>query len=177
MSYTELFGVQKNGDVIPIAKYKNAHGGAAFVWTSLAKKYEIDGPLIAFRPGERSRWENLWDWAKANPDRLRAWEWNTLLSTYDNVVVTDLDLLADSLVRFEDALANGIHVCHLALQARELRLLAAEGYRGAAWNQTSVNADYIWCIYDEVTDEQRSYNIDRADQHWIAELRPLEVEE
>lgn len=174
MSYTELFRVEKNGDVASQAEFRNAHGGAMFVWDMLCGAYRVEGPMFKLREGETDRYSNLWALAADKPEIFRPWEWNTLVSTYDNVVVTELQILAASFDLFAQIYDDGSRVCSLGAQADALRNLLKTDARGAAWNQTSVNCDYIWRIWDEDEDEERIYNIDSASDHWVAALKALD---
>jgi hypothetical protein len=172
MSYTELYVAYEDGDLTCEYEFKNSHGGAMFIWNALINKYGIEGPTYAFHEGEKDRYQRLWDFARDNPTKLRPWELNALLSTYDNVTVVREDMLAlaDSLDRFKDAHDSGKYVCSLAEQATAIREAHKKGAHVIAWNQTSVNGDAWLGEYNEETDDYDSYNIHKNDDHWKADI-------
>jgi hypothetical protein len=172
MSYTEMYVAFEDGDFHLESEFKNAHGGAMFVWDVLIDKYKVPGEKYSFG-NEEDAFKNLWNL----PDEtFRAWEHNTLKSTYDNVCVLreHMLVLADSLDMFEEALKPPNRVCSLKDQARAIREHHKNGARALAWNQTSVCGDPLWRgEYDEESEEYTPFNLDTGEGHWSFEPKAL----
>jgi hypothetical protein len=176
MSCTELYAVAKGeSQVLEVEEFRNSWGGGWFVWASLCKKYDIKNDKYPeFLPG-LEEFEKLWALAKPENSEncpLTNWEYNVLVSTFDDVMVKrdDMLLLAKSMERFKDAHHNGKVVCSLGEQAAKIKELHAGEYEYVAWNQTSVNAD-AWRYYSD--DDYCIYDMEKCDEHWIAELKPF----
>jgi hypothetical protein len=198
-----MFKINKDGTWEGIdAEYRNAHGWAAFVWEALIRKYGIaemrektylfggkDSPIRkmveAFKPepddiGPYANWGFLWHAHQFKIDgepvlKLRPWEENVLIATYDRYIVKaeDFETFAASLEMFEEALGDGQRVCHLKRMAEDVRKLAKEDPEatGVCWYPMSVAENY-WIIgYDEETDESLYYDFSTGTDHKVAPIR------
>jgi hypothetical protein len=179
MSTTEIFAVEKSGDVVGKFDLRNSWGGAMAIWTSLSTRHlslGSDGMYSMMSTGMKP----LFDLLKT--DKLTRWEKIVLLTTSDNAIVKAENFIevAGAMETFYESYKglNEGKVFHLDKQAECLRTLHAEieehGWRGVCWNQTSVNADSPWYgRYEELEEdgehyeERVPYNIDRDDKHWF----------
>ena len=167
MSYTELYRVDKSGDVKPYAEFGNSHHGGMFIWTAFAIHWLGMKMFPLF--DELQKQQRVWDLWKDS--RLSRGEKLILFSTFDGQIIPRemLDELAGAMVAFELRFADANHGSHLGRQAMRLRELARdEDCFGAAWNQTSVNAD-PWPYEDEEgtqDSDARCYNINTGSEHW-----------
>ncbi len=184
MSCTELYVAQANGDVVLDSEFRNSWGGGAFVWTALCQRYAVaikglvpkekrlDACTWPGHPQEyqiNEDWKALW---RLPEEDLRPWERDVLLSTFDWTLIAppDLERLAKSMRRFEDAHARPNQVCSLLQQAGRIEELAQSGVRGIGWNQTSVNGDAWQGPWNESDQESEIYNIDRHEKHVVERL-------
>lgn len=175
MSYTELMVVNGDGDVVGDTEFRNSHGFCSFVWNALIKKYKRamfpDDPFMAMtHRSYEEETDALWLQAKDKLP-LRWWEHNVLQLTYDRAMVKheDFALMAQSLRRFEDALAEPQVVCHMLGIAARFDELVTESVSVACVHGTSLSEN-LWSIHDE-EDECRPYNINTDTGHWFIEMR------
>jgi hypothetical protein len=172
MSYCEIISF-KDGVPDESVEYRNAHGGAPFIWDALFDTYlkdprvEYDSWLMRFSrdSGDKS----LWDLAKR--EDLPMYERAVHAATFDRAMVRKehfrqfaLDLRA-----FVERHRNGERVCHLLEWADFVDACKAEavGFYG-----TSVS-DNLWEDRDE--EERVPYNLNTRDEHfevydWLEEL-------
>lgn len=165
MSRMTLKVLDRDGDVSTAQEFNNAWLFQPFVWDTLCDKAGFEGPGHMLR-----NWEKLWKWA-GDGEPLDWFEWNTLVFGYDHVLVakSDLPLLVESLRAFHAKYGVSLphnHCLELA-QAIESRVDDIEGV--AIWG-TSVTDD-LWSIYNEDTDESRTYNINVDTKHQFATLK------
>lgn len=158
MSYTEIYGVKKNGEVIFVGETRNAWRGAMHVWDKLCDKYGISGGLF-------SGFENLWK--MADKGILTQAENTVLKSTFDNVVVIkgDIPMLLQAFKEFDNQFPNS----SLPEQGEIINdeILNDEDMIGVCWNQTSVNENPWTDGYDEDEDEEIPYNVLKGKRHWF----------
>ena len=143
-------------------------------------------------PGEI--WQYLWECVKDDKVNLRNWEYNVLVSTYDDAMVRREDLLklADDYDKFEEALHPKGRVCHLSSIAKDMRKAYEDGAQGICFYAMSVGEDPWDGVYIEENpddldleygteeyDEQeelwedsfRPYNVNTDTKHWYVELK------
>lgn len=158
MSYSETKVVRKNNEVQSLTEYKNAWGGAAFIWTQLSGKYMDDeASWITHSQG-------LWDLVQDR--RLQDFERITLISTFDYVMIKreNFRLLASAYREFIEHYGTRDRVCHLLEIAKELEGLADDKSVQALcfwWNSVG---DDLWEIWDD--DDYETYDISKGDDHW-----------
>lgn len=171
MSYTEVFGFNKNGDAYSIGEIKNAFRGAMAVWTIVEKKY-----LPPWKPewalSDDEEYSRVSDmngkgfeeiWALADSEKLTEVDRIVLKSTFDNVLVMKKDIkkLLECFRAFEGETS-------LKEQADMIEYhLVEHDPEAIAWNGTSVNSDN-WCNYggEDENEEPIPYNLNAGDRHW-----------
>lgn len=171
MSRMTLKVLDRNGDVVNAAEFHNAWLFQPFVWDVLAAKAGIINKGFGM-----DHWTALWKWA-GNGEPLEWFDWNTLVFGYDHVLVAknDLPLLVESLRAFHAKYGTNLphnHCLELA-KAIESRVDDIEGV--AIWG-TSVTND-LWSIYNDDTDEYRTYNINVDEKHEFAVLKQPTAEQ
>lgn len=166
MSHTELYRVRADGLIEPADRFGSAWHGAPIVWGKLAEKYlgrnsaawMLDPRLL------RRLWGLADDPAVSRAERI------TLLSTFDRVLCeaarfSELNWAFDEFLKEHDPLGRS----HCSLMAQAIVILrqtwSYPGVLGVGWRQTSVT-DCPWVVYDEETDEDRPYDINRDKGHW-----------
>lgn len=156
MSYTEIYTVNKKGDVEFHAEVKNSFRGAFHVWDTMAKAHLGRPALGNLQP--------VWDLWKDRriPESHRI----VMAATFDNVIIKRMNLkrLIRALLAFAacDLEGSGSQ----REQALILEELAGDNnVIAVCWNQTSVNSG-VWEIY-EGGDESRPYNIHKDKDHWF----------
>jgi len=157
MSYTEIYGVKNNGEVVFVGEVENAWRGAMFVWKQLADKYEVGGDLFG-------GFHELW--AMADTGRLVDYENMVMKSTFDNVVVKreDLARLIMSFRKYGELNPNSSFLEQAKIIEEEI--LKDGNMVGVCWNQISVNEN-PWCNgFDEEADEYIPYNTTKQNKHW-----------
>jgi len=175
MSYTEIFGFERNGDAVMLGEVRNSWRGAMAVWNYLDEKYlppfipdwavmPGDAEKTFYRTADRSQYAVREIWALIDSGRLSKSEKIVLGTTFDNVVVMkkDFDMLLKAFREFggETSLKEQADIIEQAIQSDDSII-------AVAWNQTSVNSD-TWCNhdYDAVKDEPVPYNILKNNSHW-----------
>lgn len=168
MSYSTLYVFPEDGIAKAVARYQNSHGTGPFVWTTLCEKH--------LRP-DQSRymldaWVILWDEVKAGNVKLEWWEYNTLLWTYDNVLIKgrDLPLIAKSLRQFQAVHGDPKRVCHLEAVAAEIEKLTDPVPLAIGMWITSLS-DNPWAVYVEAEEDYVAYNLHTGTKHELVELR------
>jgi hypothetical protein len=182
MSCTELAAANEDGKLVTAAQFRNAWGGAAFVWTALARKYKIGvnrnglwGNPAVYESDMPTfdTWGEVWKYAEDGKPLL-AYEKNVLYSTFDNAVVARDGMLplAQSLRLFKQEHHKAGVVCSLGDQADSIEQLYAKGVQWIAWNQTSVSEEW-YTSYDEETDTSSPYCVLTGTTHTLYEMLPL----
>ncbi|MDT2675355.1 hypothetical protein [Enterococcus dongliensis] len=162
MSTTELYAVNKNGDVTPYGEAKNSWLGGMHVWNSLNEKYALNDDMMF---GFKKTWGNF------NKGFYEEYEDVLLGSTFDKVIVLK-ENFEQLISNFEKYLA----VYPNSNFGQQIEIIQAmkedEDVIGVAWCQTSV-ADDLWDFaYDDEEDETIPYNVFKGEEHWnlFAEL-------
>jgi hypothetical protein len=175
MSYTQLYIIELDGNAIGGEEFRNSHGGASMIWTAICRRYSRtiwpDAPLMQ---DQSCRWlsdDHIWEKFNALP--LRWWEYNALRFTYDHQIVKafDLELMAESLERFEDAHGTPSCVCHLPAMAMEIRETIKDGYPLGVCLYATSCGDNLWSVYDDGSDDCRPYNINIDTKHSFIECK------
>lgn len=168
MSWMELKVINKDGDVLTAEEYKNAWGGAAFIWDALCKRYDVKDKY-----GYHSfdAWNILWNKVRDKEINLRPFEHNVLYFTYDNALVRkeDMELLAKSLRLFDEEHKYQFRVNHcLAIADTIDKYTNDNDVCGLGLYATSVGDD-PWTEFNE-KDKYNYYNINKGDKHWFIEM-------
>jgi hypothetical protein len=162
MSYTELFTVNKKGDIESHSIFSNSHLGAALIWNIIANKYyqtnyyhiqDLDNPEAKF-------------WKLAYQEDIPIYIKMVLFSTYDEIIIQkeDFPLLIQSFKEFYDKEFTEIdkenrNTGHLLEYIETIeKLISKRNILGIAWNQTSVNCN-PW-IYETEIEEDIENNIE-----------------
>jgi hypothetical protein len=183
MSYTEIYGFDKEGNAYMENEVKNAHRGAMAIWNILEERY-----LPAYRPSyvpsyipdskveefcycrptrcsammDRDAMKEVWN--LINDDRLKECEQIALASTLDYVIIKK-ENFPELIAAFRQFEGN----TSLNEQADILeKMLNDENCIAVGFNQTSVNGD-TWANfggYDEKKEEYIPYNILTGNKHW-----------
>lgn len=160
MSSTTLYVIERDGSISERTSYSNSHGSAPAVWSALSAKYIPNTVQVGERWHEGQRHWMLGDppasddlWKLANAGGMQDFERRTCWMTYDRACVRTNDLLlyADALAEF-DRVYGPIHerlglAFHIGKMADDLRAVHADaeanGWRGVAWNQTSLADTWV----------------------------------
>ena len=159
MSYTEIYGFDRNGDAYPCAKVNNAWRGAMAVWRIMEGRHLPPAPYSRLmNPIEAKAVWKLCD-DKSVPEHERI----VMLSTMDKCLVKkeNLPRLIEAFRKFEGDTS-------LPEQADIMEgLLADDDCIAVGWNQTSVSTA-VWSRYDEEADEENPYNcLHENDHFWL----------
>lgn len=184
MSYTEIFGFNKDGNAYLASEIKNAFRGAMSIWQILEQRY-----LPQYRPSYVPEYipdSELETYCHYKPSRCSAFNdgnamkeiWNLaddekvsitdricLFTTLDKILVKkeDLEKVINAFEDFEGETS-------LKEQAEILEgLLKDDDCIAVGWNQTSVNCD-TWegYSYDEDKDETIPYNcLKQSEHYWL----------
>jgi len=182
MSYTEIFGFDKEGNAYWEADVSNAWRGAMAVWRTLEKKYlptyrpsyvpayipdsDIKG-YLGYEPSrctcsDEKAWHEVW--ALASKEDVPLADKIVLCTTFDKVLVKKEDLprviLAFEMFEGETSLKEQAVILR--------RMFDGDKCIAVGWNQTSVNADTWTTIggYDEEKEEHTPYNCLKQNDHW-----------
>jgi hypothetical protein len=174
MSSTELKVVKKDGEVVSYKEYKNAWGGAAYIWTKIYKKY-LANPSI-----EYDSWmfnsEALW--ALSEDESIPLYVRFVLSFTFDRVIIENekIPKMVEYFREFIKEFSNSKEWSHLEDWVNDMLKIYNKGdYLGVCLNATSVSPD-PWYIYDEDKDEGHNYNINKDEGHWfLFKVREEEV--
>ena len=154
MSTTTVYAAFDDGDMTPVASFRNAFRGAFHVWAELSERYlghvlRLGGNL-----------QTLWDLDK--DPRLTDDERLVHVSTFDRAFVRreHMRRIADALDAFVPSTEN------LTGQAAAIRKAWEDGARVVAWCHTSVAGDLDWSTMgprDEADEDAEAvpFNIDR----------------
>lgn len=155
MSTTEIYAIEKNGDVKAYESAQNSWLGAMHVWNFLSEKYDLGGSMMfgfkrvwkAFNAGVYKNYENV-----------------VLGSTFDHAVVMkeNFDQLLISFKKYYAAHPEsnfGQQIEVIEAMKEDVNVI------GVAWCQTSV-VDDLWDYYNEGEDECIPYNIFKGEKHW-----------
>lgn len=82
MSYSTLYNIQPNGDVVSHQDFGNAFQGAMIVWMDMIGRYLGSPDTAAMYLMDDSKQQQLWDLVK--DPRLPRHHKIVMLSTYDN---------------------------------------------------------------------------------------------
>ncbi|MBS6192026.1 MAG: hypothetical protein KH815_03275 [Enterococcus hirae] len=156
MSTTEIYAIEKSGNVVPYGSAQNSWLGGMHVWNSLNDKYKHGGGLFigfdatwkAFNKGIYEEYENV-----------------VLGSAFDKVIV-----LKENFGQLLKSFEQYFHVYPNYNFDEQIEIIKEmekdEDIIGVAWCQTSV-ADDLWdYCYDEEKDEVIPYNIFKGEDHW-----------
>ncbi|KST45400.1 hypothetical protein [Enterococcus durans] len=155
MSTTEIYAIEKNGDVVPYGSAQNSWLGGMHVWNSLSEKYDLgEGMMFGF---DRT-------WNCFGKGIYEEYEDVVLGSTFDNVIVLkeNIDQLLTSFKKYYSVYPNS----NFGQQIEVIEAMKAdENIIGVAWCQTSL-ADDLWDYgYDEEKDKVIPYNIFKGENH------------
>lgn len=154
MSYTEIYGFNKEGNVEWQADIKNAWRGAMAVWRIIGLKYNT--PFDMFTENKE-----FWELFKQK-DKVTETDRIVLGSTYDNVIVKK-----ENAKKLLNAFNSFVGETSLKEQAEAIKcMFEDDNCIAIAFNQTSVNSAWVYEAYDEEKDEDISYNILSGDKHW-----------
>ncbi|MEK4879452.1 MULTISPECIES: hypothetical protein [Paenibacillus] len=157
MSYTEIYGATKDGEVVFVNETRNAWRGAMHVWDKLSEKYGVSGGLF-------SGFNQLWK--MADTGKLLDFENVVMKSTFDDVIVKkeNIPSLLEAFKEYDKHFPDS----SLLEQAEiiEKEILSDDEMLAVCWNQTSVNSNPWTEGYDEETEEDIPYNILTGERHW-----------
>lgn len=162
MSHCKII-VFENGKPAKSAEYRNAWGGAAFIWDCLFNKYLKD-PMNKYDTWVLGRnMDKLWNLAER--DDVLLFERAIHTATFDRAVIVreHLPRFAQDLRMFVDAYPSGQRVCHLSHWARfcdEHPDVEAIGF-----HHTSVSEN-LWYEWEEETEESMPYDLNTMDRHF-----------
>ncbi len=155
MSTTEIYAIEKNGDVTPYGSAQNSWLGGMHVWNSLSDKYGFDDSLMS---GFNKTWGNF------NKGIYEDYENVVLGSTFDHIIVLkeNFEQLLMSFKKYYSVYPNS----NFGQQIEVIEAMKVDdNVIGVAWCQTSV-ADDLWDYYNEGEDECIPYNIFKGEKHW-----------
>ena len=164
MSRTELYMIDKKGNLALFDEFGNSHRGAALLWSNLCDKYLHDESYWLLSENKDKLWRL--DVDKRVPRELRI----LFISTFDHMIIKkeNLHLFIDAIEKclkerhFDD-------FGHFESYPDSLRDVLSLNVLGIAWNQTSVNSG-VWDVYESCPTcnhdtIQRGYNILKDTDH------------
>lgn len=171
MSYTEIYGFNKEGNGFFKDEIENSWRGAMAVWRRLEEKYlpPLEKEEHTYGDQKTSRCflfndEGLKEiWGLVNNKEVSDDDRVCLVTTFDNVVIKK-----ECLPAVIKAFRNFDGESSLPEQADVLQELYDDpNCIAVGWNQTSVNAT-TWSTYehDDVKDESIPYNLSTGEGHW-----------
>jgi hypothetical protein len=156
MSYCCINSISSDGAIQAYKTYKNAWGGAAYIWEQLSQTY-LGESWVTFYD---QKYKPLWD--LIDDARLRRFEKIVFLSTFDFAIIRKSDFLkvANAYTRFSFSNRYNnpmkVKICWLNEWASALRNMVFEDdIIGACFYHTSVSQNY-W----------ENYNIEEKDNHF-----------
>lgn len=157
MSYTELYAVNKKGDVEFYDEVKNSWAGGMHVWNTLNEKYNLkDSMFTQYRT----------TWGKFNKGFYEKYEDMVLGSTFDGCVIKKENF--NDLIKYFNKYTEETTSSNLDKQIEIIENMKSdENVIGVAWCQTSVANDAWDYGYDEEEEEVIPYNINKGDKHWF----------
>ena len=162
MSYCEIIYFQ-DGKPVAGQEFKNAHGGAAFIWSALSKRYlGHDNWMMA---GVLNEGRALWDLAKRQD--LSVFERAVHAATFDRAIVRreDFTQFAADLRKFVETYPPRDRVCHLLSWASAVE---SSEHEAIGFYMMSVS-DNLWFGRDEDdkdSDESIPYNLNEQNEHF-----------
>lgn len=184
MSYTEIYGFDKEGNAYLCAEIKNAFRSAMAIWKILEERYlpkyvpeyakkigitsaEMCEKILRFRTtrvntlGEENAMKEIWDLYEN--EKVSVTDRICLGTTFDWVLVKkeDLHYVIEAFREFEGETSLKEQADILEKLQEEKELIAV------GWNQTSV--DDGWNVlggYDEESDMNLPYNCYIGTNHW-----------
>lgn len=165
MSSLTLYYVAANGDVVSYREYRNAHGGAMYIWRKLSKVYLRSEYAMMSNNGNEL-------WNLVDDARVQVFEKNALVSTFDRHIFKSEHLtnIAGAWRAFVAAYPPDKEICYLLDMATALDEVYAEhpDLRGVCVQWTSCAEDF-WIVSNE-DGTIRPYNINRDNNHvWLKE--------
>jgi hypothetical protein len=167
----------KNGKPKKSIKFRNAWGGASFIWTAMYDKY-LKNPETPYDTwlckGDGAG--GLWDlWKNRDiPFNLRV----VHVSTFDYAIVRQehFTQFAADLEQFLIFFGKQDKVCHLPGWAKAIR--ENLNFEAVGFYHTSVS-DNPWIGWDSKKDAPLPYNLKKGDKHFEVydEMEKLEMEE
>lgn len=189
MSYTEIYGFDKEGYAYFQAEIHNSWRGAMAIWSILEERYlppyipdyikranwyspEMSFNEIVARTGhtpsrlvptfkEADPTQEIWD--LADNEKVSIIDKIVLFTTFDKILIKrdDFSRVIEAFNAFEGK--TSLKEQAVVLQ----KMLSDENCIAAGWNQTSVNAD-TWSTYnyDEETGECAPYNCLTQNEHY-----------
>ena len=167
MSYTEIYKIDKTGDVTCHEDIKNSWRGAMAIWGTLENRYlppyfypllKKIVPRFAVYEPDNNPMREVWDLSKS--DIISDADKIVLCTTFNKWIVLkdDFKTVIDAFNSFEGETS-------LKEQAEVIRsLINDEDCIGVAWNQTSTCSS-VWSVYDDEDAEPRLYNIFKDTEH------------
>lgn len=162
MSYCQIITFE-NGRPAKSVEYRNAWGGAAYIWDCLFNKYLKD-PTNEYDTWALGRnLDRLWKLAER--EDLLLFERAIHTATFDRAVIVreHLPRFAADLRQFVEHFGTGDRVCHLPTWARfcdEHADVEAIGFY-----HTSVS-DNLWYEWNEEKEESEPYDLNTMDKHF-----------
>ena len=181
MSYTEIFGFDKEGNAYFAGETGNAFRSAMAIWGILEERYlppyrpsyvpeyVPDSEIEKFCTYKPSRCGSFNDeamkenWNLADNDKVSTTDKIVLFTTFDRCLVKK-ENIGQVIKAFEEFKGE----TSLKEQAKILKqLLKDDNCIAVGWNQTSVNCDtWLDYEYDEENDETIPYNCLKNDEHY-----------
>jgi hypothetical protein len=168
VSYCEVIGF-KNGVPGESKEFRNAWGGAAYIWDALYEKYLKDPskPYDSWLGSTGRDDRRLWDLARREdiPEFMRA----VHVSTFDHAIVRAENLpkfcghLREFAQHFGKERGHGAVVCHLPGWADYIETLAdveAVGFYGTSCGEN------LWRGWDGEKDEPVPYDLGKRTDHY-----------
>lgn len=177
MSQTTICVASADGVMQRGRAFRNAWGGAWFVWDALWRAYLSRDKLSTVTLASEIERERLWRLDR--DERLSIPERIALISTFDFCLIHrhEAEWVADAFdafVKTHERRRTG-RACSLPLQALYLRELAqCPEVREIGWWQQSVSADPWWFVREVESSHEGSvllndepYNLNKGHSHWF----------
>lgn len=177
MSQTTICVASADGVMQRGRAFRNAWGGAWFIWDALWRKYCREGDLSVLTLANEREREALWQLDR--DERLLVDERIALISTFDYCLIHRQDALRvadafDAFVTLHERRRTG-RACSLPLQAIYLRELAqCPEVREIGWWQQSVSPDPWWFVREVESSHGETqvlndepYNLNKGHSHWF----------
>jgi len=150
----------RNGKATYGPEFRNAWGGAAFIWDALFNKY-IKDPMREYHTWVTDE-KPLWALAKRKD--LPMFERVALAATFDWALVmwVNFKTFASDIRTFVAAHPEGNKVCHLSQWADFIEKSDADAI---GFHHTSVSEN-PWFTLDEEKEEDVPYDISTGEEHW-----------
>lgn len=148
-----------------VAEFKNSHGFAPLIWSSICERYFHNGMMWMMEPQRL----NLSDPGLA---AITNWESVALQSTYDLAVIKaeDTKKWAEALIAFSAKHGRSDRVNWLP-QIAEAALKTLEERTGVVGFCTYASqGDDLWYIREEPEEDPRAYDLNRDTGHFFIEF-------